>query len=259
MDSYGREQKIATAFVEATDTLVDDFDVIDFLHWSAARCVELLDVSAAGLMLTDQRGQLRAVASSDERARLFGLLEIQQEEGPCLDCFRGRRPVAPLALSSAAARERWPVFAPRAAAYGFGSTYAVPLRLRETVIGALNLFAGPDGAGTAPQELQLAQALADTATLGVLQQRTVRHDELLAGQVQSALTGRVRLDQAKGMLAEQWGLSVDEAFDALRSHAERAGRPVSEVAMDLVRGSLDVASVPAGKPGGGRSGEQRAR
>ncbi|MFJ2741670.1 GAF and ANTAR domain-containing protein [Streptomyces sp. NPDC087440] len=243
MDSSVREQKIAAAFVELADTLVDDFDVIDFLQRLAARCVELLDVSAAGLMLATPHGELQTAASSDERAWLLELLEIQHQEGPCLECYRSRSTVMPVSLDSTETLLRWPVFAPRAREYGFRSTYAIPLRLRETVIGALNLFTHTPRLSLPPGEVALAQALADAATIGILQQRTVRQSELVAGQLQSALTSRVRLEQAKGMLAERWTVSVDEAFESLRAYARREDRQLSEVALDIVVGKLDSAQV----------------
>ncbi|MFI0979607.1 GAF and ANTAR domain-containing protein [Streptomyces sp. NPDC021093] len=253
MDSTVREQKIATAFVELADTLVDDFDVIEFLQRLAARCVELLDVSAAGLMLVNQHGQLQTAASSDERAWLLDLLEIQHQEGPCLDCFRGRTAVLPVALDTPETLERWPVFAPRAREYGFHTTYAIPLRLRDTVIGALNLFATTPHLKLGPGDVELAQALADAATIGILQQRTIRQNELLAGQLQTALTNRVRLEQAKGMLAERWAISVDEAFTELRSYARRSQLALSEVALELVLGTLDSAEIRRKPPAESRT------
>ena len=105
-----REQMLAATFVELADTLVADFDVVDFLHGLADRCVRLLEVDAAGLMLADQRGSLRVVASSSEQARLVELFQLQHEEGPCLECFQTGLPVSEPDL--AAARQRWPSFAP---------------------------------------------------------------------------------------------------------------------------------------------------
>ncbi|MCX5200986.1 GAF and ANTAR domain-containing protein [Streptomyces sp. NBC_00237] len=249
MDSNVREQKIAAAFVELADTLVDDFDVIDFLQRLATRCVELLGGSAAGLMLATPHGDLQTAASSDERAWLLELLEIQHQEGPCLDCYHSRTPVLPVALDSADAVARWPVFTPRAREYGFRSTYAIPLRLRETVIGALNLFVDTPLPELGPGDVQLAQALADAATIGILQQRTIRQGELVAGQLQTALTSRVRLEQAKGMLAERWAVSVDTSFDMLRGYARRNQRRLTDVALAVVLGELDPAEVRGDDPG----------
>src|ERR1700736_2320892 len=181
------EEQLVDAFVEAADTLVDDFDVIEFLHTVAARCVQLLAVDAAGLMLADQRGQLHATAASNENARLLELFELQTDAGPCLDAFRSGEPVVNADLQ--ANQERWPRFAEAAQATGFVSVHALPLRLRATVIGALNLFCSTPGPLTAA-DVRTGQALADVATIGILAQRTLHQSELLSTQLQQALTSR---------------------------------------------------------------------
>src|SRR5271155_4646029 len=137
-------QLLADAFVELTDTMVADFDVIDFLHVLTDRSVQLLDVSAAGLLLADPRGELRVVAASSEAARLLELFPLQNDQGPCLDCFRSGGPVA--AADLAAAATRWPRFAAAAQQAGFAAVQALPMRLRDQVIGALNLFRAEPGA-----------------------------------------------------------------------------------------------------------------
>src|SRR5579859_2784995 len=133
-----RERRLADAFVALADTLVADFDVVALFTDLTGRCVDLLDVSAAGLMLADPRGRLRVVASSSEQARMVEVLEIQNDEGPCLECHRTGSPV--LVEDLAASRERWPRFADQALRIGFGSAFALPMRLRDEAIGALNLF-----------------------------------------------------------------------------------------------------------------------
>jgi hypothetical protein len=194
-----REQRLAETFVELADTLVDDFDIIDFLQVLAARCIELLDVAAAGLMLAGQNGSLMTVAASDELARLLELFEIQADEGPCRDCYRLGTAVVNVDLDGA--RERWPQFTPQAIAAGFRSANALPLRLRSQVIGSLNLFHAC-AAGLGSAELRMAQALADAATIGILQQRSIRRGEVVAGQLQQALTSRIIIEQAKGDAGE---------------------------------------------------------
>jgi hypothetical protein len=235
-----REQRLAETFVELADTLTDDFDVIDFLQVLAARCVELLEVAAAGIMLADQGGSLMTVAASDERARLLELFEIQNDEGPCRDCYRLGTAVVNVDLHGA--RERWPQFTPQAIAGGFRSANAVPLRLRSQVVGSLNLFhAGTGGLGSG--ELRLAQALADAATIGILQQRTVHRSEVVAGQLQAALTSRIIIEQAKGVLAERLKISADEAFEVLRGAARSRNRLLSDLARDVTSGSADAAQL----------------
>jgi hypothetical protein len=236
--AMSREERLAETFVELADTLVADFDVIDFLQVLASRCVELLDVAAAGLVLADQGGSLRVVAASDERARLLELFEVQNDEGPCRDCYRQGAAVVNVDLDGAVAR--WPRFATRAIAEGFGSANALPLRLRSHVVGSLNLFHIQPG-GLPSLELRLAQALADAATIGILQQRTIRHGEIAAAQLQAALTSRVVIEQAKGVLAERLQVSADEAFAVLRGAARSHNWLLSDLARDVANGSADLA------------------
>ena len=171
MSEQQSEQQLAEAFVEMADTLVDDFDLIDFLHVLTVRCVRLLNVSAAGLLLTDQRGALQLVAASTEQTRLLELFQLQTDQGPCVECFRTGKPVEVVDL--AAATDRWPRFVEAAHRTGFAAVHALPMRLRTDVIGALNLFstqARPLG----PDTVRLGQALADVATIGLLQARAIR-------------------------------------------------------------------------------------
>jgi transcriptional regulator with GAF, ATPase, and Fis domain len=231
-----REQLLATTFVDLADTLVADFDVIDFLHTLATRSVELLDVDAAGIMLADQRGGLRVMASSAEEARLLELYELQNNEGPCLDCFRSGRPVVGDDL--AAMRSLWPAFTEQLHGLGFHSTQALPMRLRTETIGALNLFRLEPGQLSAA-DLGIGQAMADVATVGLIQERAIAASELLAAQLQTALTSRVRLEQAKGVLAQRTGLPMDQAFQLMRDYARSRNRRLSEVAAQIIEGVLD--------------------
>ncbi len=235
-----REQRLAETFVELADTLVADFDVIDFLQTLASRCVELLDVAAAGLVLADHSGSLVTVAASDERARLLELFEVQNDEGPCRDCYRLGTAVVNVDLDGA--RDRWPRFAPKAVAAGFCSADALPLRLRSQAVGSLNLFRARPG-GLSSQQLRLAQALADAATIGILQQRTIRQGEVTAGQLQAALTSRVVIEQAKGVLAERMQISTDDAFGILRAAARSRNRLLSDLAREIASSAISAADV----------------
>jgi transcriptional regulator with GAF, ATPase, and Fis domain len=232
--AMSRERALAEAFVEAADTLVDDFDVIDFLHTLAERCVQLLGIDAAGLMLADQYGTLHASAASSENARLLELFELQADAGPCVDCYRSASPVVNADLYANLAR--WPRFAEAARAAGFVSVHALPLRLRETVIGALNLFcAAPHRLSYA--DVRVGQALADVATVGILAQRDLQQADLIATQLQNALNSRIAIEQAKGVLAERHGITVDEAFVMLRRHARDDNLRMSDLARDVANGS----------------------
>jgi len=225
---------LSETFVELTDTLVAGFDVIDFLHVLTDRSVQLLDVSAAGLLLADPRGELRVVAASSEAARLLELFQLQSDQGPCLDCFRAGQPVQ--AADLAAAAQRWPRFAPAARRAGFAAVQALPMRLREQVIGALNLFRADAGA-LAPEDIRVGQALADVATISLLHERSMRHSDTLNEQLQTALNSRVIIEQAKGKLAERLGVDMDEAFSLLRDHARVSNRRLSDLARAFIDGT----------------------
>ncbi|SBT51403.1 GAF and ANTAR domain-containing protein [Micromonospora auratinigra] len=235
------EIQLSDVFVEMADTLVDDFDVIEFLHVLADRCVHLLGVSAAGLLLTDQQDSLQVMAASSERTRLLELFQLQTDEGPCLDCFRTGRPVSVVDLRTAA--HRWPRFTAAAAEVGFVAVHALPMRLRSTVIGALNLFDVRPG-GLDEGKARIGQALADVATIGLLQQRAIHHGDTLTEQLQAALHSRVLIEQAKGVLAERHQMDVGEAFALLRSGARRSNRRLSDLAQAIVNGSEKLGPGP---------------
>jgi GAF domain-containing protein len=230
-----RESILANVFVALADSLVSGFDVVALFDDLAGACVELLDVTAAGLMLADSAGRLRVMASSDERSRLLELLEIQNDAGPCLDCYRGGQPVVAGDLTTEDGR--WPTFAEEAVRVGFWAVYAVPMRLRDETIGALNLFHRRPRA-VSDAGLRLAQALADVATIGILQQRAVRRSADLADQLQVALNSRLVIEQAKGVLAEREQVEMSPAFEMLRKYARHTGRKLSEVAAAVVSGGL---------------------
>jgi GAF domain-containing protein len=229
-------QLLSETFVELTDTMVADFDVIDFLHVLTSRSVELLDASAAGLLLADPRGELRVVAASSEAVRLLELFQLQNDQGPCLDCFRSGRPVT---ASDLGADQRWPRFAAAAGQAGFTAVQALPMRLREQVIGALNLFRATPGAFD-PASIRVGQALADVATIGLLHERSMRRSDALNEQLQSALNSRVVIEQAKGKLAERFGIDMDQAFTLLRDHARNRNQRLSDLARAFVNGTQAI-------------------
>lgn len=238
--SGSRERQLADVFVTLADTLVADFDVLEVLDVLVRACVDTLGSTAAGLLLGDQRGQLRVMAASAESSRLLEVFQIQNDEGPCLDCFRTRQPVSVPDLSIAVGQ--WPRFVPVAVASGFRSVHALPMRLRDTTIGALNLFHGDEVALTV-EELRVAQALADTATIGILQQRALQSSNLMAEQLQTALNSRVAIEQAKGVLAATGGLDMEQAFQALRRHARDHNLRLSDLAREIATGSTDAAAI----------------
>jgi GAF domain-containing protein len=216
--------------VRLADTLVRDFDIVEFLHGLSADSVQILSAEAAGVMLADGRGRLRLVASSEERMRLLELFELQGAEGPCLDAFSSG---APVQASAAESRIRWPVFGPHAFEVGFQRMCAVPLRIRTDIIGALNVFRGSDEPFT-DVEMEIAQAMAEVAAIALIQERALREQGLLTEQLQAALNSRVVIEQARGMLAEFLTTPVNDAFELLRTYAREHNRKLSEVAIDVV-------------------------
>ncbi len=230
-----REERLTRTFVELADSLVDRFDIVDLLTLLAERSVEIFDVDAAGLLMSDTRGELRLMAATSEAIELVELMQLQADQGPCLDCFRGGAPVLVADLGSSA--ERWPRFAPEALSAGFTAVHALPLRLRGKVLGALNLFRTTPG-GLDHADATAAQALADVATVALLQHRAVSEAQTLAEQLQDALNSRVAIEQAKGVLAAQADLGMDEAFLQLRTYARAHQRLLTQVAEDVVAGRL---------------------
>jgi GAF domain-containing protein len=230
------DERLAQAFVELADTLVVGYDLVEFLQTITDRCADLLEVDAVGLLLADSRGALRLVTASNEQARVVQLFQIQNDEGPCLDCYRTGQAVIINDIRSAQAVARWPQFAAAAQEMGYAGVHAVPMRLRDQVIGTLNLFkAVPDGLD--PAVVVAATALADVAAIGILQERALRQQEVVAGQLQRALDSRVVIEQAKGVLAERLGISPEEAFVRLRCFARDHNYLLTELCGDVIRGT----------------------
>jgi hypothetical protein len=224
------------------DSLVDEFDIIDMLTGLTVGCVDLGLATASGILLADENAKLRVMAASNERAHLLELFQLQNDEGPCLEAFSTGEPVVHPDLSTA--YDRWPRFAPEAVRAGFLSVQAFPLRLRSAVIGAMNLFSAERREDGEPGA-HLAQALADVASIAILQDQMSRQSDLRAGQLQHALDSRVAIEQAKGMLAERAHIDMDEAFTLLRSHARSSQTLLTTVALQVVEGTLEIDEVVA--------------
>jgi transcriptional regulator with GAF, ATPase, and Fis domain len=240
-----REELLVETLVTLADTLVDSYDVIDFMQTLAERSVALLDVSEAGIMLADPDGKLRHIACSSEEMRLVELLELQVGEGPCFDAYNTHAAVACDSLR--AAQARWPQFAPHARKGGFEAVSAVPMRLRSQVIGALNLFSTRSTALN-QRDLAVAQAMADIATIGILQERAIHDSRAFSAQLEVALDSRIVIEQAKGIVAERNRVDVDAAFRQIRHFARSHNRLLSETAREIIGGALLPASLTAPKP-----------
>lgn len=237
-----REQRLVATFIELADTLIDDFDVVEFFAALTERVVELGLAQQAGILLVDETGSLRFVAASNERTEVLELFQVQSREGPCQDCYRTGRPVAIARLEDEA--ERWPQFVPKALATGFVAMDAIPLRLRDTVLGAMNLFHDQEGT-LDPHSLAVARAMADVATIGLVQQRELHRAHTVEAQLQYALHSRVAIEQSKGVIFEQASVSMSDAFDLLRAHARNHNLKLSDVARRVVEGTLQARDLSA--------------
>lgn len=232
----GREQLLSRAFVGLADTLVDDYDIIDLLDRLVGYSVELLTADAAGILLVDSQHALQVVASSHEDANVMELLQLQSDQGPCMECFSTGEAVSVPDLADVGGR--WPVFVAAVEERAvYRSVHALPLRLRGETIGTMNLFHGQSGILPAA-DLVLGQALADVATIGILSERAIRSREVVAEQLQTALNHRMIIEQAKGVLAHQGNLTMAAAFDRLRRYARNHNARLSEVARKVVETDL---------------------
>lgn len=237
-----REAQIVRTFLELADTLVADYDIIDSLTVLAGRCVEILDTAAAGILLADGDGRLRAVAASSEQAHLVELFRLQNDQGPCMEAFSTGHPVSHTELHSA--NERWPRFTPYAIRAGYDSVYAIPMRLRGDIIGALNLFRSSPGP-LADADIALARAIADLASITILQAQAASQARRRDEQLQHALNSRVIIEQAKGMLAEYAHIDMPTAFDQIRIQARNTNTKLTDLATQIVERQLDLDTLTA--------------
>jgi GAF domain-containing protein len=232
-----REQLLIATLVELADNLVDNFDVIDVLTMLSDRCVETIDVDAAGVMLASPGGELQFIASSSESMRVLELFQIQADEGPCVDCFKDGLAIVDRALTDP--DDRWPRFSPMALALGFNSVHCLPMRLRGRTIGALNLFRTEQGSIDA-DDIALAKGLADVATIAILQHQTSINAQTLNDQLSKALNSRIIIEQAKGMISQATRCDMDQAFSRLRAHARNRNEGLTDVATSVVVNVLDI-------------------
>ena len=242
MNETSREQRLNEAFVKVADTLIDDYDIIDLLDTLVQECTALLDTQAGGLFLVDTNGDLQLMASTSEASDFVEIMQLDSGAGPCVECFTTGKAISISDIS--AHSDRWPEFAAAALEKGFKSVYATPMRLRGQIIGAMNLF------GTASVELNVrdqavAQALADVATIGILQERSIRETGVAAEQLQGALSSRIIIEQAKGVLAAGGTLSIEEAFATMRQYARGHNLTLRVVAEGITNRTLTLEAMRA--------------
>ncbi|MBC7441867.1 MAG: GAF and ANTAR domain-containing protein [Ramlibacter sp.] len=233
-----REGQLVETFVTLADTLVVGYDVVDLLHTLVETCATLFEASAVGIILTAGDDiDLEVVASTNERSRLIEILQLRTGNGPCVECYSTGKPVAIPGLD--VLEPAWPRFRAGALELGFKSMHSVPLRLRATTIGSLNLFWDRLG-GLGAEDLSTVQALADTATIGILQERAIRESDMARSQLQYALSSRVLIEHAKGVVAFTHTVNMDGAFNLLRQYARSNSLPLNEVAERIVNRSLSL-------------------
>ncbi|MFC0432006.1 GAF and ANTAR domain-containing protein [Kutzneria buriramensis] len=245
--STARDGRLAATFVELADTLVAGFDIIDMLHTLTERCVELLDVTAAAVLLPDRRSALQLVASSSEQPRLLDLMRLRNQEGPFLDAYHSGEPAASADL--AAEVFRWPRLAEAARDSGYVGTQALPLRLRDQPLGVLGLFSADAGA-LATDTVAVGQSMADIATISILHTRAFQRREQVAEQLHNTLNARITIEQAKGFLAEKLRVPVGEAFALMRAHAHAHHLALTELARGVLTSQVDPADLRSSPPGG---------
>ena len=236
----GRERGVTDAFVSLATALADGLDPVDLLSGLTADCARLLDVASAGLLLADRRGVLHVLAASSEETRSLEVFQLQREQGPCLDCYRSGAPVSVADLRQQTTR--WPQFVPAAIEAGFASVHAMPMRLRDHVLGTLGLFGDQVGALN-EDDLRLGQALAYVASVAIVQDKAAADKAALAEQLQTALDSRVVLEQAKGILAQVGRLDMDRSFAVLRGYARDYNQRLTDVARAVVNRQLPASQL----------------
>ena len=237
MAAKTRETQLVETFVTLADTLVVGYDVVDMLHTLVENCATLFGASAGGILLADEAGDLEVVASTNERSRLVELLQLRLGGGPCFECYTTGRSVSVDDLR--VLTDKWPQFRSGALEQGFISLHAAPLRLRDETIGSLNLFWDETG-GLDERDARMVQALADVATVSILQERAIRESDLARQQLQHALNSRVTIEQAKGVVAHQRQVDMDDSFTLIRDYARSHRLPLVQVAADVVARNLEL-------------------
>ncbi len=237
MTALTREHQLLGTFVALADSLVDDYDVVDVLQRLIDECISLFDASAGGILLLSPTNQLEVIVSTSERSELVELMQLKVGAGPCVEAAATGEVVSVEDIDQIA--DRWPAFAADARASGFSSMHAIPLRLRDSTLGSLNLFRDAPGAFN-DRDATAAKALADIATISILQQRLVEESELAQAQLQRALDSRVVIEQAKGYLAQRRDIDMDEAFARIRSRARSTGTRIGVVAAEIIAGRLEL-------------------
>jgi GAF domain-containing protein len=229
------DSRLLGTLTALADTLVDDYDIVELLQTVVDACRDILGISAAGILLADEVGELELIASTSEASRLVEVMQLAAQAGPCIECYRTGAPVSLPSIPDAP--PEWSAFRDAALEQGFLAVHALPLRLRETTIGTLNVMLNT-GEDLPESSRVAAKAFADVATIGILHERSLRESEVLTEQLQLALSSRVRIEQAKGVVSYTLGVHIDDAFELIRRYARYHRLPLSHVATRIVNREL---------------------
>lgn len=227
-----REHDIIDTFVALSDTLVEDYDVVDLMQTLVEHSATLFDAVSAGLVLVNPSGTLDVIASTDEDTRLIELMQLQSGQGPCIRCIQTGQPV--IVPDAWALTNQWADFRRTSIELNLRAAHCVPMRLRGTTIGSLNLFRAQPG-HLDTDDITVIQAFADVATIAVLQQRALEESSIIQQQLQHALDSRIIIEQAKGIIAYTHNTDIDHAFQILRDHARATSTPITDVARRILR------------------------
>ncbi|KGJ78378.1 transcriptional regulator [Cryobacterium roopkundense] len=237
MAAATRASLVSAAFVKLADALVGEYDMLDVLHTLVAQSVELVDATAAGLLLADANGHLQVLASTSEESQLVEILQTDAGVGPCVDAYITGNVVTLSNIETDG--NRYPDFQSAALSQGFRSVHAIPMRVRPNTIGALNLFRAQTGI-LSEEDAAIGQALADVATISILQERAVRENAVIKEQLQRALDSRVLIEQAKGVIAQRSNVDMNEAFNRLRRYARSHNEAMHVSAENVINNVVTV-------------------
>ena len=239
MTSSARESRLVATFVSVADSLVAEYDIVDLLQILVDDCTELFDASAAGILLVTPEGALEVVAATNERSEFLSLLQARSGEGPCVETITIGRPVSVPDVSDT--DPRWSLFASASLRSGYRAIHSIPMRLRDSTIGSLNLFRASIGRLNEPDAVAV-QALADVATIAILNERAHRESDQTREQLQRALDSRIVIEQAKGVLSQRLGVDMGEAFGLIRAHSRSTRSRMRDVAGAIVSGRLHLSN-----------------
>ena len=232
-----REQQLVDTFLSLADSLTDRFDVVDVLDTLAERCAALLSATGVGVLIENARGSLEVVASSGHKSELLEIMQLAFDEGPCIEAYHSGNVVLIEEIEEIA--DQWPKFAAAAKSLGFRSVYAMPMRLRDTTIGSLNMFRMTTGP-VDPADAAVARAFTEVATITILQQRSLTEAALVREQLETALASRIVIEQAKGIIASTHGVDMEAAFGYIRNRARSTKTPLSDIARAIVEGAAPL-------------------